>query len=150
MRARLSIYPTPRCGGAIGLYFIVKRCSLLYLYANNGSFAQSPYLDIHGEVDISMRCVCFSLVATCAQRNVDAGGGNIFIVRDGKTFARRGSIMGFRRLWRESWRVRSIVADGRCCEGGLSICALDSFCVRVSELPIQIRARLSSFNAKQH
>ncbi|KAH0838891.1 hypothetical protein J3R83DRAFT_7318 [Lanmaoa asiatica] len=43
------------CGGAIGLYFIVKRCSLLYLYANNGSFTQSPYLDVHGEVDISMR-----------------------------------------------------------------------------------------------
>ncbi|KAG8220614.1 hypothetical protein J3R82DRAFT_2867 [Butyriboletus roseoflavus] len=46
---------TRECGGAIGLYFIVKRCSLLYLYANNGSFAQSPYLDVHGEVDISMR-----------------------------------------------------------------------------------------------
>ena len=57
-----------RCGGAIGLYFIVKRCSVLYLYANNGSFAQSPYLDVHGEVDISMRCVfrartwCFMLI----------------------------------------------------------------------------------------
>jgi len=46
---------TRECGGAVGLYFIVKRCSLLYLYANNGSFAQSPYLDVHGEVDISMR-----------------------------------------------------------------------------------------------
>lgn len=43
------------CGGAIGLYFVVKRCSVLYLYANNGSFGQSPYLDVHGEVDISMR-----------------------------------------------------------------------------------------------
>ncbi|KAF8837246.1 hypothetical protein BDN67DRAFT_1014026 [Paxillus ammoniavirescens] len=46
---------TRECGGAIGLYFVVKRCSLLYLYATNGSFAQSPYLDAHGEVDISMR-----------------------------------------------------------------------------------------------
>ncbi|KAF9235714.1 hypothetical protein BU15DRAFT_51032 [Melanogaster broomeanus] len=46
---------TRECGGAIGMYFVVKRCSLLYLYANNGSFAQSPYLDVHGEVDISMR-----------------------------------------------------------------------------------------------
>ncbi|KAH7903105.1 hypothetical protein BJ138DRAFT_1131498 [Hygrophoropsis aurantiaca] len=43
------------CGGAIGLYFVVKRCSLLYLYANDGTFTQSPYLDVHGEVDISMR-----------------------------------------------------------------------------------------------
>ena len=47
-----------RCGGAIGLYFIVKRCLLLYLYTTNGSFTQSPYLDIHGEVDSSMWCVC--------------------------------------------------------------------------------------------
>jgi hypothetical protein len=44
-----------RCGGAIGVYFVVKRCSLLYLHAGHGAFAQSPYLDVHGEVDISMR-----------------------------------------------------------------------------------------------
>lgn len=46
-----------RCQGPIGIYFLVKRCSLLYLYANNGTFSQSPYLDIHGEVDVSMRFV---------------------------------------------------------------------------------------------
>ncbi|KAK0502977.1 hypothetical protein EDD18DRAFT_1276884 [Armillaria luteobubalina] len=46
---------TRECGGAIGIYFLVKRCSLLYLYANNGTFSQSPYLDVHGEIDISMR-----------------------------------------------------------------------------------------------
>jgi len=39
------------------MYFLVKRCSLLYLYATNGTFSQSPYLDAHGEVDISMRYV---------------------------------------------------------------------------------------------
>jgi E3 ubiquitin-protein ligase UBR1 len=46
---------TRECGGAIGVYFVVKRCSLLYLYANHGTFTQSPYLDVHGEVDVSMR-----------------------------------------------------------------------------------------------
>ncbi|PCH33185.1 hypothetical protein WOLCODRAFT_111408 [Wolfiporia cocos MD-104 SS10] len=46
---------TRECAGPIGIYFLVKRCSLLYLYANNGSFMQSPYLDVHGEVDVSMR-----------------------------------------------------------------------------------------------
>ncbi|KAJ8518930.1 hypothetical protein ONZ45_g4061 [Pleurotus djamor] len=46
---------TRECGGVIGLYFLVKRCSLLYLYANNGTFVQSPYLDAHGEIDPSMR-----------------------------------------------------------------------------------------------
>lgn len=46
---------TRECGGAIGLYFVVKRCSLLYLYAGHGTFTQSPYLDVHGEVDVSMR-----------------------------------------------------------------------------------------------
>ncbi|KAI0045753.1 hypothetical protein FA95DRAFT_93210 [Auriscalpium vulgare] len=46
---------TRECGGVTGLYFLVKRCTLLYLHAGNGTFAQSPYLDIHGEVDTSMR-----------------------------------------------------------------------------------------------
>lgn len=46
---------TRDCGGAIGVYFLVKRCSLLYLYAGNGSFVQAPFLDVHGEVDASMR-----------------------------------------------------------------------------------------------
>ncbi|KAI0960979.1 hypothetical protein AcV7_000205 [Taiwanofungus camphoratus] len=46
---------TRECAGPIGVYFLVKRCSLLYLYANNGTFGQSPYLDVHGEVDVSMR-----------------------------------------------------------------------------------------------
>ncbi|KAI0063243.1 hypothetical protein BV25DRAFT_1824839 [Artomyces pyxidatus] len=46
---------TRECGGVIGLYFLVKRCTLLYLHAGNGTFAQSPYLDVHGEVDTSMR-----------------------------------------------------------------------------------------------
>lgn len=46
---------TRECGGAIGVYFLVKRCSLLYLYAGNGAFVQAPYLDVHGEVDMSMR-----------------------------------------------------------------------------------------------
>ncbi|KAA1468351.1 hypothetical protein DENSPDRAFT_833612 [Dentipellis sp. KUC8613] len=46
---------TRECGGVIGIYFLVKRCSLLYLHAGSGTFAQSPYLDVHGEVDTSMR-----------------------------------------------------------------------------------------------
>ncbi|KAG5643045.1 hypothetical protein DXG03_001623 [Asterophora parasitica] len=46
---------TQSCGGTVGVYFLVKRCSLLYLFANNGTFGQSPYLDSHGEIDISMR-----------------------------------------------------------------------------------------------
>jgi E3 ubiquitin-protein ligase UBR1 len=44
-----------RCGGVIGMYFLIKKCCLLFLHAGNGTFAQSPYLDIHGEVDMSMR-----------------------------------------------------------------------------------------------
>ncbi|KAH9947349.1 hypothetical protein B0H21DRAFT_339112 [Amylocystis lapponica] len=46
---------TRECAGPIGIFFLVKRCSLLYLYGNDGSFSQSPYLDVHGEVDVSMR-----------------------------------------------------------------------------------------------
>ena len=39
------------------MYFLVKRCSLLYLYAGNGAFLPPPYLDMHGEIDISLRYV---------------------------------------------------------------------------------------------
>lgn len=44
-----------RCGGVVGLYYCVKRCAMLYLYAGNGSTGPPPYLDIHGEVDLAMR-----------------------------------------------------------------------------------------------
>ncbi|KAG9092544.1 hypothetical protein FRC07_011629, partial [Ceratobasidium sp. 392] len=43
------------CGGAVGLFFLVRRCAVLYLSAGNGSFGQAPYLDVHGEVDYGMR-----------------------------------------------------------------------------------------------
>ncbi|KAG8907469.1 hypothetical protein FRB99_004045 [Tulasnella sp. 403] len=43
------------CGGAVGMYFLVKRSMILYLYAGSGSFSQSPYLDVHGEFDYMMR-----------------------------------------------------------------------------------------------
>ncbi|KAJ7466863.1 hypothetical protein FB451DRAFT_1560841 [Mycena latifolia] len=36
------------CGGAVGWGM------LLYIYTNNGTFSPPPYLDAHGEVDISM------------------------------------------------------------------------------------------------
>lgn len=44
----------------IGVYFLVKRCSLLFLNAGNGTFALAPYMDANGEVDISMRYVTFT------------------------------------------------------------------------------------------
>ncbi|KAF9042270.1 hypothetical protein BJ165DRAFT_1546637 [Panaeolus papilionaceus] len=45
---------TRECGGTIGIYYCVKRCSVLYLNSGNGTFTSSPYLDAHGEVDLSM------------------------------------------------------------------------------------------------
>ena len=44
-----------RCGGTIGIYYCIKRCAVLYLNSGNGTFTPSPYLDAHGEVDLSMR-----------------------------------------------------------------------------------------------
>lgn len=32
-----------------------KKSATFYLYDNKGSFAQPPYLDAHGEVDIGIR-----------------------------------------------------------------------------------------------
>ena len=85
---------SPRCGGAIGVYFLVKRCSLLYLYAGNGTFAQSPYLDVHGEVDVSMR---FVMIALSDERQlmyttfpVDEADANTFTTPDGRKSERFG------------------------------------------------------------
>jgi len=43
------------CGGEIAVYFLVKRCMLLFLHAGSGSYTQPPYLDVHGEFDYMMR-----------------------------------------------------------------------------------------------
>lgn len=58
-----------RCGGAIGIYFLVKRCSLLYLYGGNGTFAPSPFLDVHGEVDQLLRYVWLAELYALALNN---------------------------------------------------------------------------------
>jgi E3 ubiquitin-protein ligase UBR1 len=40
-----------RCGNSVGIYFLVKRCIIIYLYADKGTFSTAPYLDVHGEAD---------------------------------------------------------------------------------------------------
>lgn len=43
------------CGGATGMFVDIKRWLLIVMYAGSGSFGHMPYLDSHGELDISMR-----------------------------------------------------------------------------------------------
>lgn len=43
------------CGGNVGIYFLIKKNMILYLYTDRGTFSTPPYLDIHGEVDASGR-----------------------------------------------------------------------------------------------
>ncbi len=43
-----------RCGN-VGLYLSIKQCCMVLLANGNGSFANPPYLDIHGEVDKGLR-----------------------------------------------------------------------------------------------
>lgn len=61
------------------MYFLVKRCSLLYLFANNGTFALSPYLDGHGEADISMRYAQLSNYVFVAYRDGSRRGRRQFL-----------------------------------------------------------------------
>lgn len=52
-----------RCGGSVGIFFLIKKNSVLYLYTDKGTFSTPPYLDSHGEVDTGGRCVLiFSFV----------------------------------------------------------------------------------------
>ncbi|KAG0145609.1 hypothetical protein CROQUDRAFT_658403 [Cronartium quercuum f. sp. fusiforme G11] len=43
------------CGGAVGLFLLIKKCSVLYLSTQNGTFTMAPYLDEHGEHDMGMK-----------------------------------------------------------------------------------------------
>ncbi|GAA6024173.1 hypothetical protein JCM10207_005593 [Rhodosporidiobolus poonsookiae] len=40
------------CGGAVGIFYLVKRNAILYLSTDKGAFSTPPYLDSHGEVDV--------------------------------------------------------------------------------------------------
>lgn len=37
------------------MFLDLKRWHVLFLFAGTGSFGQTPYLDVHGEVDSAMR-----------------------------------------------------------------------------------------------
>lgn len=43
------------CGGSVGLYLLIKKCSTLFLSTENGTFSMAPYLDEHGEHDVGMK-----------------------------------------------------------------------------------------------
>ncbi|WVO13455.1 hypothetical protein L204_101071 [Cryptococcus depauperatus] len=48
-------YADKNCGAVVGMFADIRRWTLLYLYAGSGSFGPMPYLDTHGELDVSMR-----------------------------------------------------------------------------------------------
>ena len=44
-----------RCGGEIGLFFAIKRCTFVLLHNGNGWFIDPPYLSQHGETDPGLK-----------------------------------------------------------------------------------------------
>jgi E3 ubiquitin-protein ligase UBR1 len=44
-----------RCGGNIGLFINIRKCMVLFLNLDHGTWAVAPYLDKHGEVDPTLR-----------------------------------------------------------------------------------------------
>ncbi|KAF2195266.1 RING finger domain-containing protein [Zopfia rhizophila CBS 207.26] len=44
-----------KCGGNIGLFINIRKCMVLFLNLNNGTWAVAPYLDKHGEADPTLR-----------------------------------------------------------------------------------------------
>lgn len=47
--------PPPRCGIDTGLFLNIRKCCVLYLHNQNGSFNPAPYLDKYGEPDAGLR-----------------------------------------------------------------------------------------------
>ncbi|CAO2654220.1 Nn.00g109530.m01.CDS01 [Neocucurbitaria sp. VM-36] len=44
-----------KCGGNIGLFIHIRKCMVLFLNLDHGTWAVAPYLDRHGEVDPALR-----------------------------------------------------------------------------------------------
>ncbi|KAH5405459.1 E3 ubiquitin protein ligase [Parastagonospora nodorum] len=44
-----------KCGGQVGLFIHIRKCMILFLNLDHGSWAVAPYLDKHGEVDPTLR-----------------------------------------------------------------------------------------------
>jgi E3 ubiquitin-protein ligase UBR1 len=44
-----------RCGGQVGLFIHIRKCMVLFLNLDHGTWAVAPYLDKHGEVDPTLR-----------------------------------------------------------------------------------------------
>ncbi|KAF2742690.1 RING finger domain-containing protein [Sporormia fimetaria CBS 119925] len=44
-----------KCGGPIGIYILIRKCMVLFLNRDHGSFVMAPYLDKHGEADPTLR-----------------------------------------------------------------------------------------------
>ncbi|KAI5818406.1 hypothetical protein BZA77DRAFT_306921 [Pyronema omphalodes] len=44
-----------KCGKNIGLFINIRKCALLHLHNRNGTWAEAPYLDVHGETDLGFR-----------------------------------------------------------------------------------------------
>lgn len=44
-----------KCGGNIGLFLNIRKCTILFTHNDNGSWFHAPYLTRHGEVDPGLR-----------------------------------------------------------------------------------------------
>jgi len=44
-----------KCGGQIGLFIHIRKCMILFLNLDHGTWHVAPYLDKHGEVDPALR-----------------------------------------------------------------------------------------------
>ncbi|KAF2115283.1 hypothetical protein BDV96DRAFT_493229 [Lophiotrema nucula] len=43
------------CGGNVGIWINIRKCMVLFMNLNHGTWAVAPYLDKHGEVDPTLR-----------------------------------------------------------------------------------------------
>ncbi|TGZ78610.1 hypothetical protein EX30DRAFT_322180 [Ascodesmis nigricans] len=44
-----------KCGGNSGIFIDIRKCALLFLHKPNGTFAETPYMDAHGETDLGLK-----------------------------------------------------------------------------------------------
>jgi len=59
-----------RCGGPVGIFIHIRKCVILYLHEDSGSFMTAPYMDKFGEPDPSLRS---NLQLFLSQKRYDNG-----------------------------------------------------------------------------